>query len=225
MASGDPHEQHTSSAEELMALNAMRRDAKAFLAWRDEKSGLRMLALDPRAPNTTIGRAKQVTIDLRWDSNVSSVHAEVSPIGPEWVIADDGLSKNGTFVGGERVGSRRRLRDEDRIIIGSTILVFHAAGAERTGTVVGGEVVQRSHLSDNEFNVLRSLCAPLIFRESEEPPTNLTIARQVHLSEEGVRRCLTRLYKRFGVMEDPKRRRLAQRAIATGVVGRADYRG
>ena len=34
-------------------------------------------------------------------------------MGADWVICDDGLSHNGTFVNGERVRGRRRLAAGD----------------------------------------------------------------------------------------------------------------
>ena len=41
-------------------------------------------------------------------------------MGGDWVVCDDGLSHNGTFVNGERVRGRRRLRDGDVIAVGAT---------------------------------------------------------------------------------------------------------
>ena len=41
-------------------------------------------------------------------------------MGADWVLCDDGLSHNGTFVNGERVRGRRRLRDGDVVAVGAT---------------------------------------------------------------------------------------------------------
>ena len=41
-------------------------------------------------------------------------------------MVDDGLSRNGTFVNGERVTRRRRLLDGDELRIGSTTIRFRA---------------------------------------------------------------------------------------------------
>ena len=47
-------------------------------------------------------------------------------IGDDWAVVDDGLSTNGTFVGGELVERRRRLRDGDVVRCGDTDLSFRA---------------------------------------------------------------------------------------------------
>jgi hypothetical protein len=90
-------------------------------------------------------------------------------------------------------------------------------------TMLAGATVERGQLRANDFAVLRALCEPLVFGESEEPSSNEQIAAQVILSEEGVKRCLTRLFVTFSVTEKPKRRRLARHAIATGLISRGDY--
>ena len=53
--------------------------------------------------------------------------AEVVRMGQEWVVCDDGLSHNGTFVNGERVRGRRRLEAGDAITVGSTTIAFQGA--------------------------------------------------------------------------------------------------
>jgi pSer/pThr/pTyr-binding forkhead associated (FHA) protein len=58
--------------------------------------------------------------------------------GGSWLIVDDGLSRNGTFVNGERVTGRRRLQDGDHIGAGTTPLIFSdpMQGSVK-GTVIG----------------------------------------------------------------------------------------
>jgi hypothetical protein len=220
----DPHEAHTSTPAELKALNAMKREEAAFIGWRDAGGALRMRQLDPTGGPITIGRSAQSSVVLGWDAKVSAVHAELTPLAGEWLIADDGLSTNGTYVGGERVASRRRLRDEDRIALGSTILVFHTGKGAKTATELDGRpIVQRDELSQTDLRVLELLCTPLVLNTSEEPAPTEVIAREVFLTEFGVKRCLTRLFKRFDIQDAPKRTRLAKRAIATGVVSRRHY--
>ena len=48
--------------------------------------------------------------------------------------ADDGLSRNGTWVNEERVTARRRLRDGDVVRVGGTSLAFCAPGRARART-------------------------------------------------------------------------------------------
>ena len=62
-------------------------------------------------------------------------HAELEYVGGQWALADDGLSRNGTFVNGQPVRGRRRLRDGDCLRLGQTVLAFAAPllpGADAT---------------------------------------------------------------------------------------------
>lgn len=85
----------------------------------------------------TIGRGDEVDVCLDWDPSISLVHAEAMRIGPRWLIGDDGVSRNGTFVNGERLKGRRRLRDGDVIRVGRTALVFNdASEGHRAATTI-----------------------------------------------------------------------------------------
>lgn len=101
------------------------------LRFRDGEGADRSYGLE-RDRVVTIGRAVDVDLSLSWDRSVSSVHAEVNRVGPRWVITDEGISRNGTFVNGERVSGRRRLAHGDAIQIGHTTLIF-ADPAHRHG--------------------------------------------------------------------------------------------
>ena len=72
----------------------------------------------------TIGRRTDNHLALEWDGEVSRVHAELERVAGEWAVVDDGLSRNGTFVNGERVTGRRRLRDGDRVVFGETPVLY-----------------------------------------------------------------------------------------------------
>ena len=77
---------------------------------------------------TTIGRGTRA--DLRIDDpGISRSHAELRRSGGDVTIVDLG-STNGVVIGGERV-SQARLRDGDRITLGSTELVFHTGASTR----------------------------------------------------------------------------------------------
>jgi pSer/pThr/pTyr-binding forkhead associated (FHA) protein len=71
----------------------------------------------------TVGRAADNAIALKGDDFASGYHARVES-NPEgaWVIDLD--STNGTFVNGERVNGRRRLKQGDLVQIGDTELRF-----------------------------------------------------------------------------------------------------
>ena len=56
------------------------------------------------------------------------MHAALERLGGEWTVVDDGLSRNGTYVNGERVTARRRLHDGDVVRVGGTAIAFRAPG-------------------------------------------------------------------------------------------------
>jgi len=102
------------------------------LRYRDDSGAEREYVLDGDRP-VTIGRDGDVDLSLAWDRSVSSVHAEAHPLGEEWVISDEGISRNGTFVNGERLSGRRRLRHGDVIRVGRTALSYNDLRTERRG--------------------------------------------------------------------------------------------
>jgi pSer/pThr/pTyr-binding forkhead associated (FHA) protein len=63
---------------------------------------------------------------LSWDAQVSAVHTELQRLADDWVLVDDGLSRNGSFVNGERVSGRRRLTGGDELRFGRTVVVFRS---------------------------------------------------------------------------------------------------
>src|SRR5437899_1921664 len=83
-----------------------------FLRYDDDTGVERVRVLDLRRP-MTIGRADAADLSLGWDPSVSSLHAEAYPLGEHWLIGDEGISRNGTFVNGERLRGRRRLHHGD----------------------------------------------------------------------------------------------------------------
>jgi hypothetical protein len=105
-----------------------------FLTWLDAHDRRQVMSLRDGWDKVAIGRGPSCDIGLPWDADVSRVHAELVRIGDDWALVDDGLSTNGTFVGGERVERRRRLHDGDLIRCGSTELRFRAPyeGVDRT---------------------------------------------------------------------------------------------
>jgi len=99
----------------------------------DDDSGARCVYLLEGGRDVTIGRGEDADLRLWWDPSVSLVHAEIVRLGAHWLIGDDGVSRNGTFVNGERLRGRRRLRDRDVVRVGATTLAFNDASARRRG--------------------------------------------------------------------------------------------
>jgi pSer/pThr/pTyr-binding forkhead associated (FHA) protein len=173
-----------------------------------------------------VGRAQPSGLQLDDDPEVSSLHAELRRVGDDWVVVDDGLSRNGTFVNGERVSGRRRLRDGDALRFGQTPVVFRAPGAPAGETVAAGDVPDAASVTDTQRRILIALCRP--YREGSDfatPATNRHVAEEVFLSVDAVKAHLRTLFEKFDVGDLPqneKRVRLAELALRSGVVSPRD---
>jgi SARP family transcriptional regulator, regulator of embCAB operon len=95
------------------------------IQWFGDDGTEHCLDLEARDGPVTIGRREGNTIALAWDPQVSRVHAQLERVGSEWTVRDDGLSRNGTWVNGQRLRGSRRLLDGDTVRVGRTLLVVH----------------------------------------------------------------------------------------------------
>ncbi len=218
----DPLARHSLSPRELQQLLAVEGQRLPFLALREPHGELRLVTLDSRRPSLTIGRRAEMDVPLAWDDEVSALHAELHCRGGEWTILDDGLSTNGTFLNGRRVGTRQRLRDGDRVRVGRTMIAFHLGGRERAQTTVSGRALPVPTLSPTRRRVLLALCRP--HREGgayATPASNRQIAEEVFLSVDAVKTHLRALFNEFGLAHLPqnqKRAALVERALQLGVI-------
>jgi len=103
-----------------------------FFVYRHESGAPRVYQLDD-ARTVTVGRGDEVDLRVDWDPSVSSIHAEISRLGSHWVVSDEGISRNGTFVNDERISGRRRLRSGDVVRVGHTTLEFNEPGDKERG--------------------------------------------------------------------------------------------
>jgi len=175
----------------------------------------------------TVGRRPDNDLALPWDGEVSRVHAQLEAVGHEWAVVDDGLSRNGSYVNGERVTGRRRLSDGDRLCFGETMIVFRAPAQDEVvaTTSVTAAPGTALPLSEAQRRVLVALCRPLGGSAYATPATNRAIAAEVHLSIDAVKAHLRVLFDRFALADLPqneKRARLAALALVHGVVHRHD---
>jgi hypothetical protein len=222
----DPLASHTASPAELKELLAAERAGKPFLALRDRQGHLHLPVLDGDGPLNTLGRRTEMDIALPWDSEVSGLHAELRCMGGAWTITDDGLSRNGTYVNGQRVSGRQRLRHGDRIRVGRTTIAFNAHEAPVEETISAGERPVAQQLTDIQRRILVALCRP--YREGRDfatPATNQQIADEVFLSVDGVKMHLRTLFGKLELGELPqnqKRVRLAECALQFGLVSPRD---
>src|SRR3954452_18607803 len=105
---------HAASPAELQERLRAERDGDPFLVFRDENGTQHIEVLDGHAGRVTIGRSPGNDVPLTWDSEVSRLHAELERLGDEWIVSDEGLSRNGSFVNGERGDGRGRPRGGGR---------------------------------------------------------------------------------------------------------------
>jgi len=220
MTHSDPWPRDT---HELRRLREAERGTGAFLALRDAAGALVVRALDPAAGRVLVGRGEDNDLALPWDARVSRVHAWLEPLGDAWVVEDQGLSRNGTFVNEERVNGRRRLRDGDVLRVGRTPVLFRLCRADGEMTSPDGEGGEGllAVLSPTQRRVLTALVRPLSGPWATGPPaTNEQIAAEVHLSIDAVKGHLRVLYRRLGIDDLPqnaKRARLAAIARTSGL--------
>src|ERR1700739_3846378 len=91
------------TAQEIKSVIELERLGDSFLRYRDDSGELRLTRLGDGLFAATIGRSEQSDVSLPWDAYVSGVHAEIRQIAGEWTLSDEGLSRNGTFLNGERL--------------------------------------------------------------------------------------------------------------------------
>jgi hypothetical protein len=217
--SPDPH----ATPEELRERLAAERAGLPFVQYLGARGGQRLLTLRYERERVTIGRGEGCDLRLELDPEVSRLHAELERLGDVWVISDDGLSRNGSFVNGERVMGRRRLRDGDTMRCGGTVLHFHEPlRPAHESTRSGGSLIE-THISGTQRRVLIALCRPM--RDADPyalPATNRVIADEVFLSVDAVKGHLRVLFEKLGVEDLPhnqKRVRLVERALQSGLIG------
>jgi hypothetical protein len=226
---GDPLAAHSHSPTELKKLLEAERHGEPFLALRDADGNLLLFAPGHGASALTVGRRPEMDLPIAWDREVSGLHAELQGLGGEWTIVDDGLSTNGTYVNGQRVSGRQRLRDGDRIRVGRTILAYRAGGAAAVQeTHTAGDAASALSLTETQRRVLIALCRPFHDRGSfAAPASNQQIAEELYLSVDAVKMHLSRLFATFELAEVPqnqKRARLAECVLQYGVISERDLR-
>jgi hypothetical protein len=199
-----------------------------FLYWLDDDREQHIVMLPPDRTRVTIGRREQSDVPLTWDGEVSRAHALLEPIGEEWTLIDDGLSRNGSFVNGSRVVGRQRLSNRDRMCFGNTHVVFCEpsadGGSESTARRPGAP--QSIPLTERERKLLIALCRPIVVSNSTTPATNPQIAAEVFLSVDSVKAQMHDLFARFGLGDLPqneKRQRLVTIVLGDGLLARHDF--
>lgn len=195
-----------------------------FLVWRD-REGIQCFFVLGADQRLTIGRRAscQVVLD---DDVVSRVHAALEPIAGDWALLDEGISRNGTFVNGERIVSRR-LADGDRLRFGKTEMTYHRPPRHGSVlTVSASSLSDTRTLTDAQRAVLIALARP--YRRGmplAAAASNGAIAKEVSLSLDAVKGHLDVLCRRFEIDEPTSARRrvrLIECAFRWGLITESD---
>jgi pSer/pThr/pTyr-binding forkhead associated (FHA) protein len=215
------------TAVELKAQVEAERLGRPFVVYRDQAGEQAIVPIAADATQLWIGRSPSADVHLEWDGEVSSLHAQVEAVRDECTLVDEGLSTNGSFVNGERIGGRRHLRDGDTIRVGQTLILFrNPASAAAESTALSGDALTAAGVSPGQRRVLVALCRP--YKEGAAfatPATNQQIADELTLSVDAVKTHLRALFEKFGVESLPQNRKrvaLVERALQTGLITERD---
>jgi pSer/pThr/pTyr-binding forkhead associated (FHA) protein len=216
-----------ASAPELKAQIEAERVGRPFLVFRDGAGEQTIAAVEPGASELWVGRAESADVRLAWDEEVSALHAQIEVVRDECTLVDDGLSRNGSFVNGERVHGRRHLRDGDAIRFGRTEVLYRRPGEDAPeATVIAAETPAAATVSPAQRKVLVALCRP--YKDGGKfatPATNQQIGTELHLSVDAVKTHMRALFEKLGVGDLPqnqKRVALVERALNAGTVTQRD---
>jgi len=215
------------SVSELKARAEAARAGRPFLVYMDGDDKQQLFPFESGLMRASVGRQGSSDLVLDWDEQVSRLHARFERVEEHWTVVDDGLSRNGTFVNGERLSGRRRLTDGDTVRFGATTMTFRSPGPEeRVGTADASDTPAAVELSTAQRRVLVALCRP--YRDGTAfagPATNQRIAEELFLSVEAVNTHLMVLFAKFGIERLPehqRRIRLVERAFYSGLVSERD---
>jgi len=215
-----------SHAVELKSVIEAQRFGLPVLVARDGEDRQRVFVLEPHDERLWVGRGPECDVRIEWDEKASRSHAELMRVPDGWAVVDDGLSRNGTFVGAERVAGRRRLQDGEVVRFGDTAVTYRLPRSFGASTVAADDVVTLPDLTPTQRKVLASLCRPLWNPAAPAvPASNPVIAAELVLSVEAIKSHMRTLFAKFGVEDLPqnqKRVRLAELAMQAGLVSQRD---
>jgi DNA-binding CsgD family transcriptional regulator len=191
------------------------------MLYRDADERQHLVVLDGNA-RLAIGRQPASDVALPWDSAVSRVHATLERVGDEWTLVDDGSSRNGSFVNGDRVHGRRRLCDGDLIRVGATTIAFVAPSQRpSSSSTIAATSTGVPFLTAAQRRVLVALCRPIVEGSFGAPSSNHQIADELVVGVETVKTHMHALFEAFGVQglpQNQKRAELARLAVRRGAV-------
>jgi hypothetical protein len=219
---------HQLSPVELQRQLAAERRGIPFLVYRDGAGEQQILELQPERDRVLVGRSATADVALWWDRDASRAHAELQRVGDVWMLVDDGLSRNGTFVNQARVAGRRRLTDGDEIRCGRTTILYRAPADTAIASTNIAADASAARITDAQRRVLVALARPFTGGNAfATPASNVQIAKELYLSVDAVKTHLRGLFRKFGVEDLPqnlKRARLVELAFDSGEISERDLR-
>jgi hypothetical protein len=214
------------SISDLKARVEAERAGEPFLVFEDHDGRQRLFFFAPDGTRATVGRHPASDLVLDWDDQVSRLHARFERLGDGWEVVDDGLSRNGTFVNGERLRGTRLLNDGDTVRFGMTAVTFRSPKHEQRGVAEAAQTPDTVRLSTTQRRVLAALCRPYKGRRGfASPATDEQIAEELVISVGAVRAHVKVLYAKLGLDEVPQnetRVRLVERALTAGLISDHD---
>jgi pSer/pThr/pTyr-binding forkhead associated (FHA) protein len=215
---------HLATPSELQARIEASRGTDPFILLRHPDRGQVIVSLTARE-RLSIGRRGECDLALEWDGRVSRLHAELLLVGGEWVVADDGLSANGTWVDETRLSGRRRLRDGDLIRVGETVLAFCSPAEGSASTINVDAAGLGIRVTPAQRRVLVALCRPYLLTGGLTAPSNAELAAELFLSVDSIKTHMKALFEAFGLdgsSSRVKRAELVERAVRRGDVAMRD---
>ena len=213
---------HGDTPADLLERIQAERRGTPFLVYRDDDNQQRLIDLASAPGRLTVGRHPDSDIALAWDGEASRLHAELERVAGEWTVVDDGRSRNGTFVNGERLHGRRMLDHGDLVRVGRTVLSYQAPAGPQAGAATLPTVQAVPDLSPAQKRVLVALCRPCVSASSfASPASNRQIAAELIVSDDTVKTHMRALFEAFAIAPMPqnaKRAALAREAIERGVI-------
>jgi len=219
----------TADAQSVYEENARveaERAGRPFLLFRDGDERQQLFFFAPEATHVSVGRRPPADLLLDWDEQVSRLHARFERVEDGWELIDDGLSRNGTFLNGERLSGRRGLKDGDTLCFGTTTVAFRSPRPEQPGSAAAAEAPAAVGLSSTQRRVLLALCrAYKAGDRCASTATDQQIAGELVLSVGEVKTHLSVLYAKLAVEQLPPnemRMRLVERAFSAGLISERD---
>jgi len=212
---------------EFRVEDAAREQGRAYVRYRDG-TGFNAVALDPAASPVYIGRDAGCGVEIVHDARVSRRHARLIFGAGQWSI-EDGPSRNGTFVEGERTTGEQILADATVFSVGTTLLSLHVPhGSNVVPTLADEPPARRLHPSPTQHKVLVELSRPYFDRDVKVPvaPTNADIAGRLGYQVTTIRDAVSDLYRQAGLARGAtdQRAELVRLAIREHTVTPRDLR-